>query len=92
MTSASWEVPFLYRIKITSSYNINFLLLDRIIQVEPGQTFDSPFYPQVWPNLLESEQQALENGLEADAKLSSTLYFVVKILSRKLKEKLSGSS
>lgn len=55
--------------------------------VRPGSSFDSPYYPQVWPQLKESEVQALKHGLEADVTLtklfSSMLPFTIKMMMRK---------
>jgi hypothetical protein len=51
--------------------------------VEQGQTFDSPYYPQVWPTLLTHEMEALEHGLDQDVTLSSALQFKVKVTTKK---------
>ena len=63
--------------------------------VRPGSYFDSPYYPQVWPRLKESEVQAFKNGLEADLTLarvfSSNLPFIMKMLMRKLLSSIRGS-
>ncbi|CAJ1946730.1 unnamed protein product [Cylindrotheca closterium] len=29
-----------------------------------GETFDSPYYPQVWPSVLKSEMKSIQKGLE----------------------------
>jgi hypothetical protein len=54
--------------------------------VEQLSEFDSPYYPQVWPNLLESEMTALEHGLDSDITLVSALSFLIKRMARRLKE------
>ena len=52
--------------------------------VGPGNTFDSPYYPQVWPRLKDEEIKALEHGLEADFQLSKMIPFISKMLLKKL--------
>lgn len=55
--------------------------------IEEGKPFDSPFYPQVWPSLVDSEMQALEYGLEPDLKLANLAF---KIAKYKLKALLTS--
>ncbi|KAG7350568.1 phytanoyl-CoA dioxygenase family protein [Nitzschia inconspicua] len=43
--------------------------------VEQLAPFDSPYYPQVWPKLLDSEMEALERGLDSDITLISAISF-----------------
>ena len=52
--------------------------------VGAGNLFDSPFYPQVLPKLKDEEMAAIENGLEADAKLSRMLPFAAKMMLKKV--------
>ena len=56
--------------------------------VRPGSYFDSPYYPQVWPRLKESEVKAFTHGLEADVTLSrvfsSMLPFTIKMMMKKM--------
>ena len=56
--------------------------------VRPGSYFDSPYYPQVWPRLKESEVKALQRGLEADVPLtrvfSTMLPFTMKMMMKKV--------
>lgn len=51
--------------------------------VEPMAEFNSPYYPQVWPKLLDSELKALEHGLDSDITLMSALTFVSKRWAKK---------
>jgi hypothetical protein len=41
--------------------------------VEPMAEFNSQYYPQVWPKLLDLEMKALEHGLDSDITLMSAL-------------------
>jgi hypothetical protein len=50
-----------------------------------GDLFESPYYPQVWPNLLESEMKALEHGLDSDVSLVAALQFMSKRMAKKFK-------
>lgn len=50
--------------------------------------FDSPYYPQVWPNLLESELRALEHGLDSDVTLISALSYISKRMVKKLYDRV----
>lgn len=53
--------------------------------VGEGNLLDSsPYYPRVWPSLLEEEVAAIEHGLEADAQILRTLKLVVKLIYIKL--------
>jgi hypothetical protein len=52
--------------------------------VEQLTEFDSPYYPQVWPNLVESEMRALEHGLDSDITLVSVFSFALKRMARRL--------
>jgi hypothetical protein len=52
--------------------------------VGPGNYFDSPYYPQVWPHLKASETKVLEKGLDADGKLSRMLPFIAKMILKKI--------
>ncbi len=51
--------------------------------VEQGDIFESPYYPQVWPHLIESEMKALENGLDQDVTLLGILQFRAKRLAKR---------
>jgi Phytanoyl-CoA dioxygenase (PhyH) len=52
--------------------------------VKQGEVFDSPYYPQVWPHLLESEMKALEHGLDQDVTLVGVLQFMAERLAKKV--------
>jgi len=57
--------------------------------VENGQKFDSPYYPQVWPAALESEVDAIRQGLEADVQV---FRFIEKVAKRKLAKLFASPS
>lgn len=46
--------------------------------------FDSPYYPQVWPQLLDSEVKALEHGLDGDVTIQAALSLLSKRMVKKL--------
>jgi Phytanoyl-CoA dioxygenase (PhyH) len=56
--------------------------------VEQLGEFDSAYYPQVWPNLLESEMKALEHGLDSDITLVSAVSFLLKRVARRFTNSL----
>jgi hypothetical protein len=56
--------------------------------VEQLSQFDSPYYPQVWPNLVESEMKALEHGLDSDITIMSAFSFLLKRVAKRLMDSL----
>ena len=55
--------------------------------VQQGSTFEgSPYYPQVYPTLLEDEMKALEHGLDGDITIASIIKVTGMVLTRKVKE------
>ena len=54
--------------------------------VQQGQPFDSPYYPQVWPNLLEKEQAAMQFGLEPDIQIMNFPLTVFRIIMYKIEQ------
>ena len=53
--------------------------------IKQGETFDgSPYYPQVKPNLVESETKALEHGLDADVTPMTVLKFMALLTYKKI--------
>ena len=58
--------------------------------VEQGAIFDSPYYPQVWPTLLEPELKALQHGLEGDLSFASTIRILAFIVIRRVKKLIAA--
>ncbi|KAG7360212.1 phytanoyl-CoA dioxygenase family protein [Nitzschia inconspicua] len=56
--------------------------------VEQLAPFNSPYYPQVWPKLLDSEMEALEHGLDSDITLMSAISFQSKRMMKAAMETL----
>ena len=53
--------------------------------IKQGGTFDgSPYYPQVKPNLIESESKALEHGLDPDITPMAVLKLMASLIYKKL--------
>ncbi|KAL3894100.1 MAG: hypothetical protein SGARI_007846 [Bacillariaceae sp.] len=53
--------------------------------VAQNEEFDSPYYPQVWPEVLPLEMEALKKGLDSDITLKGALSFMAKRSLQKLK-------
>jgi hypothetical protein len=54
---------------------------------EAGEPFEGAYYPQVWPQAVKAEVDAIRGGLEGDFSLT----FMLKFAARKLKKSLLGS-
>ena len=52
--------------------------------VKVGEVFDSPYYPQVWPHLLESEMKALEHGLDQDLTILQVFQYISRRFAKKV--------
>lgn len=52
--------------------------------VGQGEVFESPYYPQVWPELIESEMKALERGLDQDITLLGVVQFRSKRFAKRV--------
>lgn len=59
--------------------------------VEQGKALESPYYPQVWPTVIDSEIQSIERGLEEDVSLSGVVTFIKKKVIQKFKDFLESS-
>jgi Phytanoyl-CoA dioxygenase (PhyH) len=60
--------------------------------VQQDAYLDSPYYPQVWPTLLDYETEALRQGLDGDLTLRNVIGFLFSFTKRQLKEALRFTS
>jgi hypothetical protein len=56
--------------------------------VQKGSLLDSPYYPQVWPHLLDHETEALRQGLDSDVSVQRVLQGVLRVLLQIIRNKL----